>query len=258
MTLTIALVLLVGGLLAGFLTGLLGVGGGVVMVPLIYEAQLYQGASSKTAFITAVATSLAVIVFSGAFAARIHYRNGSLELRLLLWTCIGTVIGGVLGSNLLIAADDRLVRLAFGIFLWVLAAAMFLPPVKPREHAYSARDKAGLVLTGACMGLAAAVFGIGGALLVVTALVLFFGIAIHSAIATATALIVATALTGASSYLVLGGANYINPIAVLLLLPGALIAARFGIKLAMRLSREKLRYVVVAFQLAVGARFIFF
>lgn len=265
MTLEIALVLLVGGFGAGFLTGLLGVGGGVVMVPLLYQAQLYLGHDSKAAFIIAVATSLAVIVVTGAFAARIHYRNGSLELRLLVWTCLGTIIGGVVGSNILIAADDRLVRFAFGVFLWVLAGTMFLPPAQPRSHVFSARDKAGLVLIGIFTGMAAALFGIGGALLVVTALVLFFGVPIHRAIATATALIVSTALVGAGAYLLLGmGEEGLGPMgfidfyAVLLLLPGALIATRFAIKLAMRSSRQRLRFAMVALQLVVGARFLFF
>lgn len=53
------------------------------MVPLLYQVQLYLGARSKTAFVSAAATSLAVIIVSGAFAARIHYRNGLLEIPLL-------------------------------------------------------------------------------------------------------------------------------------------------------------------------------
>jgi uncharacterized protein len=111
------------------------------------------------------------------------------------------------------------------------------------------------------MGIAAALFGIGGSVLVVPALVTVFGVPIHRAIATATALIVMTALVGAGAYLVHGGATdqaFVDPLAVVLLLPGALIATRFAIKLAMRFSRQRLRYAMVLLQLAVGARFIFF
>lgn len=261
MTLEIALLLLAGGFGAGFLTGLLGVGGGVVMVPLLYQIQLYLGQDSKTAFISAVATSLAVIIVSGSFAARIHYRNGLLERRLLVWAGLGTVFGGIIGSNILVAADDAIVRFTFGLFLWALAGTMFLPPVRPHAHAASAAYNAGLVLTGALMGLAAALFGIGGSTLVVPALMLFFGVPIHKAIATAAALIVATALVGAGAYVVhgdLAGEQFIDPLKVALLLPGALIAVRFAIKLAMRYSRERLRFAMVLLQLAIGARFLFF
>jgi uncharacterized membrane protein YfcA len=261
MTLGVALALLVGGLLAGFLTGLLGVGGGAIMVPLLYQIGLYTGADSKTAFVSAVATSLAVIIVSGAFAARIHHRSGLLEVRLLAWTGVGTLIGGIAGSQILIAADDAIVRVSFGIFLWVLAAAMFVPPTQRHSHLSPAGFKAGLVATGAAMAMSAALFGIGGTTLVVPALVVFFGVTIHRAVATATALIVMTALVGAAAYFVYGEASeqpYIDPLAVLLLLPGALIATRLGISLAMRFSRQRLRYAMVALQLALGARFIFF
>ncbi len=111
------------------------------------------------------------------------------------------------------------------------------------------------------MAMSAALFGIGGTTLVVPALVVFFGVTIHRAVATATALIVMTALVGAAAYFVYGEASeqpYIDPLAVLLLLPGALIATRLGISLAMRFSRQRLRYAMVALQLALGARFIFF
>ena len=261
MTLGIALVLLAGGLLAGFLTGLLGVGGGAVMVPLLYQIGLYMGADSKTAFVSAVATSLTVIIFTGAFAARIHYRNGLLEIPLLAWTGLGTVIGGVVGSNILIAADDEIVRFAFGVFLWTLAATMFLPPTQPKAHLAPVSYKAGLVVTGVLMAMSAALFGIGGTTLVVPALVLLFGVPIHRAIATATALIVLTALVGASAYLIHGEAQdqaFVDPLAVVLLLPGALLATRFAIKVAMRFSRQRLRFAMVLLQLAIGARFIFF
>jgi uncharacterized membrane protein YfcA len=120
-----------------------------------------------------------------------------LELPLLAWAGLGTVIGGFYRFQHPDAADDAIVRFAFGLFLWLLAGAMFLPPAKPRSHLSSAGYKAGLVLTGALMGVAAALFGIGGSTLAVPALVLFFGVPIHRAIATAAALIVATALVGA-------------------------------------------------------------
>ena len=116
MSLSIILSIVVGGLLAGFLTGLLGVGGGVVMVPALYQIFLYQGEPTQTAFTAAVATSLVVMIFTGAYAALIHRRNGLLDATLVLWTGAGTTVGAMIGANIMVASDGRLVRLGFGCF----------------------------------------------------------------------------------------------------------------------------------------------
>lgn len=261
--------ILLGGLFAGFLTGLLGVGGGVVMVPTLYQIFLSQGVTTRTAFMTAVATSLFVMIFSGAYAAYIHRRNGLLDRNLVLWTGLGTIFGAIIGSQLLLVSDDRLVRFGFGLFLWAVAASMYLPAAKERlkDHIPSSRYKAGLVLTGSLMGIVSGLFGIGGTTLVVPALIIFFGIRIHQAIATATALIVVTALSGASSYLLAGfndpqtmvpGAGWVHPLAAALMIVGALMASSGGIRIAMRIPHAQLKSLLVVFQVLVGARFIFF
>lgn len=269
MSLSLSLVLVVCGLLAGFLTGLLGVGGGVVMVPSLYQIFLYQGESSQAAFTGAVATSLVVMIFTGTYAAMIHRRHGLLDRTLLLWTGAGTTVGAMLGVNIMVAADGQAVRFGFGCFLWLVAASMYLPKVELREQdqAVSPGYKAGLLLTGCLMGTVSGLFGIGGTTLVVPALVVLFGIAIHQAIATATGLIVISALWGASSYLVIGlngaqglapASGWIHPWAAALMIPGALFCSRLGIALTRRFSRHQLRATMVLFQVSVGARFIFF
>ncbi len=269
MTLTIALILFLGGLAAGFLTGLLGVGGGVVMVPVMYQVFLYLHASSKVAFTTAVATSLAVMIFSGTAAAYAYHKQGLLDLRPMFWAGVGTLIGASVGAQVMIASDDRAVRIAFGLFLWTVAASLFLPKAQPRPHDHvpSVAYNAGLVAVGTVMGMVSALFGVGGGALLVPALVVLFGIRIHNAVAVSTAIIVLTALFGTASYLTLGwsdphtptsGLGWIHPLAFLLLLPGAVYATRLGIRVAMSLSRDMLRNVLVLFQLSIGARFVFF
>lgn len=269
MTIAIAVIIFLGGLSAGFLTGLLGVGGGVVMVPVMYQVFLHLGESTKVAFTTAVATSLAVMIFSGLLAARTYHEAGQLRMRLILWSGIGTILGASIGAHVMIATDDRVVRTAFGIFLWLVAASLFLPKAKPRPHDHvpGAGYNLGLLAIGTLMGMVSALFGVGGGALLVPALVVLFGIVIHNAVATSTAIIVLTAVFGTINYLIIGwsdpntpahGLGWIHPIAWVLLLPGALLATRAGVRLAMRLSREKLRIALVLFQLLVGARFIFF
>jgi uncharacterized membrane protein YfcA len=265
---TTIVAILLGGLLAGFLTGVLGVGGGVVMVPTLYQIFLAEGWKTRPAFTTAVATSLMAMMFTSAYAAYVHRRNGLLKPDLVLWTALGTIVGSLIGVTAMIATDDRITRLAFGLFLWLVAMMMYLPKAKERATDYvpTAKYKGGLLLTGCFMGTVSSLFGIGGATLIVPALIVFFGIAIHQAIATATALIVATAFFGSITYFVMGfndpqtmihGAGWVHPWAVLLMVPGAMLTSRLGIRLAMKFSRNLLRNLMVIFQVSVGARFIF-
>lgn len=269
MTSIIAVIIFLGGLAAGFLTGLLGVGGGVVMVPVMYQVFLQLGESTKVAFTTAVATSLAVMIFSGLLAAHTYYQKGLLRLRLMAWSGAGTLLGASLGAHVMIATDDRVVRTAFGVFLWLVAASLFLPKAEPRPHDHVPGwgYNAGLLAVGTVMGMVSALFGVGGGALLVPALVVLFGITIHNAVATSTAIIVLTAVFGTINYLAIGWSDpntpahslgWIHSLAWALLLPGALFATRAGVHTAMRLSREKLRLVLVLFQLMIGARFIFF
>jgi hypothetical protein len=262
----VAAVFLLGGLVTGFLTGMLGLGGGVVMVPIVYESYLHLGAAPKAAFVTAVASSLAVIVFTGGYAAWTHYREGRLDLRLILRMALGTVCGALLGAHLLMHADNRAVRFAFGIFLWMVAASMLLPrAARAHDASISLRAQLGLVLIGVFMGAAASLFGIGGAALVVPALILFFGISVHRAIAAASAMILVTAVCSSLNYVVTGwhdpaapahGIGWIDPVAVLLLLPGALFTTRLGIRIAQGYSGRRLQILLMLFQVGVGARFV--
>lgn len=268
MSIPIALAIFIGGLAAGFLTGLLGVGGGVVMVPLMYQVFLHLHEPSKVAFTTAVATSLAVMIFSGSVAAYTYYKKGQLKLGLMLWAGVGTLIGASLGAHIMVATDDRLVRFAFGLFLWLVAASMFLPKAQPRPHDHVAswQYNTGLMTVGLLMGMVSALFGVGGGALLVPALVVLFGISIHHAIATSTAIIGLTAVFGTANYMLIGwhdpatpalAIGWIHPVAWLLLMPGALFATRASIRTAMGLSRERLRTVMVLFLIGVGARFVF-
>lgn len=112
------IVLVVIGLLAGFLSGILGVGGGVVMVPLMV---LLLGFSQHQA----QGTSLAVLAVPVTLAAAYnYYQDGSLNWKYALVMALMFVIGGYLGSKLAISLDDKLLKRIFGIVLVVLGIRM--------------------------------------------------------------------------------------------------------------------------------------
>lgn len=269
MTISLVVIIFIGGLLVGLLTGLLGIGGGAIMVPLLYQIFLYLDIPSKPAFTSAVATSLLVIIVTATLASHSHYKNKLLDTHILFYLSLGSFLGAIAGSHIMIAIDDRIVRIAFGIFLWVLAVIMFLP--KPKPHPESKPDLQKLhyfvlFLLGCFTGVVSSLFGIGGGIIVTIALT-FFGLTIHRAIANVTALIVITALIGSASYISMSPdksafSNYmlgwVHPAAAISLLAGTLCTTKRGVKMAGRYSRNRLRNLLVLFQLIMGARFIFF
>lgn len=108
------------GLGAGFLAGLLGIGGGVVMVPAMvlifgFDQHVAQG------------TSLLVIIPAALTGSYTHHRNGRLVLRDAAWLAVGGVIGALIGSVSALSLDDTILRRLFAAFLILTALRMLLP-----------------------------------------------------------------------------------------------------------------------------------
>jgi uncharacterized protein len=114
------LICLVIGLLAGTLSGLIGIGGGIIIVPALV---MLIGLSQHMA----QGTTLAMLVPPvGIAAAWTYYRAGFVDLRLAVWLCVGFVAGTVLGSRFAVLASEQTLERAFGVALIVVALKMFL------------------------------------------------------------------------------------------------------------------------------------
>ena len=118
------------GLAAGFMAGLLGIGGGVLMVPAMvlllgFDQHVAQG------------TSLLVIIPAALSGSFTHYRNGRLFLRDAALLAAGGVVGAVLGSIFALSIDDEILRRLFAVFIIVSAVRMLLPKDirRPRDDA---------------------------------------------------------------------------------------------------------------------------
>lgn len=117
MSIIISLVFI--GLLAGFLSGILGVGGGVVMVPLLV---LLVGFSQHEA----QGTSLAVLAVPvTALAAFTYYNEGNVNLKYAAIMAVTFIIGGLIGSKMAITIDQRLLKKIFGVIMFIAAIKMF-------------------------------------------------------------------------------------------------------------------------------------
>lgn len=119
MALSTLLMLMLIGLLAGMLSGLIGVGGGIIMVPLL----LLMGFSQHQA----QGTSLAVLVVPvTAVAVYNYYKEGYIDWRFAAVIAIFFVVGGYFGSKLAISVDQKILKKVFGMILLLIAGKMIL------------------------------------------------------------------------------------------------------------------------------------
>ncbi|HUY67928.1 MAG TPA: sulfite exporter TauE/SafE family protein [Alphaproteobacteria bacterium] len=252
------------GAATGLIAGLFGVGGGTVMVPVLFALLRAGGAPADVAMHMAAGTSLMTIIPTSLCSWRAHARHGAVDGRILRRWAPSVTIGAALGA----AIADRLpgadLQLVFGVFILVVALTMIF--VRPRAVSAVERRPAPLIVRRAApalIGLISAVAGIGGGSLSVPALS-FSGVPIHRAVGTAAAVgcligVPATViflLTPAAASGVPGAVGYVNVLAFALLAPATMLMAPQGAKLAHRLPALKLRRLFAVFLLAVAVKMI--
>lgn len=251
------------GLLAGLVAGLLGVGGGIVMVPAMGLAFAALGLNPDIYQHVAVGTSLAVIIATGFFSARAHYQRGAVMMDILkVWgpfIVIGSLAGGLLSRFF---SGDGL-RLVFGFVVLAVAVNMALPFLERILRPLRDSAVAHRVLP-TLWGFISALMGIGGGSLSVPTLVAF-GHSMHKAVGTSAALGLILAIPGTFGFVVSGWGvegrpplsfGYINLPALLVIGVLASLVAPYGAKLAHRLDAKALRGAFGLFLLAVGLRMI--
>jgi len=186
------LVLVAVGLVGGVLSGLFGVGGGIVMVPLLVAfARMDQR--------RAAATSL-IAILPAAIAGSITYGlNGEIDLLAGLFVAVGAVVGAVIGTRLLARLPLYWLRWMFVVLLLLVAArSAFIPPERGGDGVDLGLwwTVPGLILLGLVMGIASGLFGIGGGVIAVPGLVVLFGAGDLVAKGTSLAVMVPTSISG--------------------------------------------------------------
>ena len=251
------------GLLSGLLAGLLGIGGGLVMVPVLLWWLPRQGVPMESALHVAVATSLAAIILTALMSGYSHARHGAVEWRRLLWLVPALLIGS-LGATDLVAALPRaglqLFVAAFCLFAsWqMLRGRIAARPVStdPQLH----RGEALWLLGGGgVIGAVSAAVGIGGGSLTVPFLS-WRGVTLPRAIATSAVCGLPIALAGTIGYLnqpsvaglgPLGQGMVAGSVALALGL-SSLLSAPLGARLAHRWPVQRLRRVFAGLLLLIG------
>lgn len=259
----IILVYLGVGAAAGFLAGLFGIGGGLIIVPALVYCFALQGVSAAVAVQLAVGTSLASIVFTSLSSVWAHHRHGNVDWsvwRLLApGIAVGVTAGAVVAANL----SGESLKLIIGVFALVIAVQMALD-IKPKAGRVLP-GRGALLGGGLVIGSLSALFGIGGGSLTVPYLT-WCNVRIQQAVATSAACGLPIAVVGALSYGVTGwsrselpewSTGFVFWPALLAIAVCSTPAARLGANLAQHLPAKILKQSFALFLFLVGAQFIF-
>jgi uncharacterized membrane protein YfcA len=248
------------GAVAGLMAGLLGIGGGLIIVPAImYLFQHLLGMSIENAMPIAVATSLSTVVFTGLSSARAHYKLGNLDSDIFKYSALGIAIGAVLGAQFASYISGVMLQRIFAVMVILLALQMIF-----NRRRMSKNTTSPSILTGVGLGsgFISALMGIGGGALIVPALI-WFQVNIKKAIGCASACGVLIAIFGSLSFIYAGwnrpylpdySLGYVYLPATLGIVITSMITARVGAKLTSKLDTMKLKRIFAVFLVLVSIR----
>jgi uncharacterized membrane protein YfcA len=244
----------VAGLLAGYLGGLFGIGGGIILVPVLFHLFGALGVSDAVRAQAAVATSLSTIIATSLRSMRAHRASGMVD-DAVLRTWIPWIVAGAAGGALVAGmSDPRLILGVFGAVGLVLAAHMAFGRETWRLAADLPRGW-GRRATASALGGLSAVMGIGGGAFG-TAIMTLCGRPIHQAVATASGFGAAIAAPATLMFIITGwgveglaplSLGYVNLVGFVVLAALTTLTAPFGARLAHRLDRTVLRRLFALF-----------
>lgn len=257
------LALVATGAFAGILAGLLGVGGGIVIVPVLFFVFQGFGVSPESAMVIATATSLATIVPTSISSIRSHQQKGNVDFALLRRWTVFIFIGVLAGSWLVTRVDGTWLTALFGIIATLSALNMLFRTGKSALFP-ALPGKAGQTAMGTSIGFFSSMVGIGGGTLSVPLLTLY-NYPAHKAVGTAAAIGLIISLPGALTMLVFGSApadapvgtfGLVNLLGFLCIVPLTVLFAPLGASLAAKLDSAKLKKVFAVVLLITGMRML--
>jgi uncharacterized membrane protein YfcA len=267
---TLVAALLVAGALTGLLAGLFGVGGGAVIVPVLYELFRIVGVPDDARMPLCIGTSLAVIIPTSIRSFAAHRAKGAVDMGVLRAWTVSVVLGVIAASGIARYAPPEVFKAAFVLVAGLMALRLFFKrdswslgadmPGRPLIHIY------GLVI-----GALSSLMGIGGGALAAMVMT-SYGRSIHQAIATSSGLGVLISIPGTLGYVFAGwpkaaehpdvaalqfpmALGYVSLVGFILFIPTSIWAAPLGARLAHRLSKRTLELAFGTFLLVMASRF---
>lgn len=250
----------------GFLAGLLGIGGGMLMVPFITIIMSNRGVAPDLAVKMAIATSMATIIFTSISSVRAHHKRGAVRWDIVKRLAPGIVIGSIIGSlGVFALLKGSYLAIFFGLFVSFSATQMFLD--KKPKPTRQMPGTAGQLVAGGFIGFLSGLVGAGGGFISVPFMT-WCNVAIHSAVATSAALGFPIAVANVLGYVIsglsvqnlpAGSFGYIWLPALAVIAVCSFLTAPLGAKAAHSLPVGKLKrvfasilYVLAAYMLYKG------
>jgi uncharacterized membrane protein YfcA len=235
------------GLGAGVLSGLFGVGGGIVMTPGL-------SALAGVAPIVAVATPLPVILPTAAVGAFTYHRAGEVDIRAAAWISLSGSAASAVGALLTEVVDARLLLVITAVLLAWQSVQILRGRSQPAAVEEQPIPAWTLALVGVGAGLLAGLLGIGGGLVIVPALAGMLGVPLKRALGTSLVAVVVLVIPGTIVHAALGNIDWA---AALFLMLGSLPGARLGATIALGTKERTLRLMVGSFLAFVAVAYGF-
>jgi uncharacterized protein len=260
----LALAIIVGGVITGLLAGLFGIGGGGVIVPVLYEVFRSLGVPEEVRMQLCVGTSIAIIVPTTVRSYLTHREKGLVVPGVIRLWALPAVIGVACGSAIAAFAPSAVFKIAF-IVIANFIAAKFLFAGDRWNLGDDLPGRLPMTLYGFGIGLAGSLMGISGGSLSSIALTLY-GKSIHQAVATSAGLGVPITIVGTVGYILAGlphqaelpplSLGFVSLIGLMVMAPVSSLTAPYGARLAHNLSRRRLEIAFGLFLMLISLRFL--
>jgi uncharacterized membrane protein YfcA len=247
------------GTVSGFLAGLLGIGGGLIIVPALVYALPHAGYGPEVLMQTAIGSSLAVIVFTAISSIRAHHRAGYVEWPVVRaiapGVCAGALAGAALAGNL----PGHTLRVIYLVFLLAAATQMLL---ERRPAGGAEPGRLGFAAAGLVIGVFSSLVGIGGGTLS-TPFLLWCRRSIHAAVASSAAIGLPIALSGSAGFILAGldrlglpegSTGFVAWPAVLTVGGASVLLAPLGAAVSHRVPQRPLKRIFACLLLLLAAR----
>jgi uncharacterized membrane protein YfcA len=260
----LAALIVAAGVITGMLAGLFGIGGGALIVPVLYEVLGILEVSDEVRFQLCVGTAMAIIVPTNVASFRTHRDKGEVMMDVLRAWALPAVAGVVAGAALAAFAPAPVLKLAF-VLVGTAIALKLLVGRDGWRLADSPPGRAAMTAYGFIVGLAASLMGISGGS-VSNMILSLYGAPMHKAVATSAGLGVPITVAGTLGYIAAGlpyqaqlpplSLGFVSLIGFALMAPVSSLAAPYGARLAHALSRRALEVAFGGFLLLVCVRLI--
>ncbi len=260
----LAAAMLATGCVAGVMAGLFGIGGGIVIVPVLELTLGFIDVDPAIRMHVAVATSLATIIPTSISSARAHHRRGAVDMNIVGRWAVFVLVGALAGAWIAAQVHSRVLAMIFATLALLIALKMILLP-KSRNLTTDMPRGALVAVIPTAIGCLSSMMGIGGGTFSVMTLTLF-NQPIHRAVGTAALLGLVISLPGTVGFIVTGwndvrvppgSLGYVSLIGFALIAPATVMTAPIGAKIAHSFSEKKLSILFGVFLVMAAARLFY-